>query len=91
MEKKFRDYLRHLDKLDFDVISEEEIWESVGTLQFDSFFQEKMSQTVTSPLTQTVTSPLTHKVYLLSSCSRAALMKPEKSGCGLFGRLLSSG
>ena len=27
MEKRFRDYLRHLDKLDFDVISEEEIWE----------------------------------------------------------------
>ena len=27
MEKRFRDYLRHLEKLDFDVISEEEIWE----------------------------------------------------------------
>ncbi len=27
MEKKFRDYFRHLEKLDFDVISEEEIWE----------------------------------------------------------------
>ena len=27
MEKKLRDYLRHLEKLDFDVISEEEIWE----------------------------------------------------------------
>ena len=27
MEKRFRDYFRHLEKLDFDVISEEEIWE----------------------------------------------------------------
>ena len=27
MEKRFRDYLRHLEKLDLDVISEEEIWE----------------------------------------------------------------
>ncbi len=27
MDKRFRDYLRHLEKLDFDVISEEEIWE----------------------------------------------------------------
>ena len=27
MEKRFRDYLRHLEKLDYDVISEEEIWE----------------------------------------------------------------
>ncbi len=27
MEKRFRDYLRHLEKLDFDVISEEEVWE----------------------------------------------------------------
>ncbi len=27
MDKKFRDYLRHLEKLDYDVISEEEIWE----------------------------------------------------------------
>ena len=33
MEKKFRDYLRHLDKLDFDVISEEEIWEERERLQ----------------------------------------------------------
>lgn len=33
MEKKFRDYLRHLDKLDFDVISEEEIWEEREKLQ----------------------------------------------------------
>ena len=27
MEKRFRDYFRHLEKLDFDVISEEEVWE----------------------------------------------------------------
>lgn len=27
MEKRLRDYIRHLEKLDFDVISEEEIWE----------------------------------------------------------------
>ena len=27
MEKRLRDYLRHLEKLDYDVISEEEIWE----------------------------------------------------------------
>ncbi len=27
MEKKFRDYIRHLEKLDYDVISEEEVWE----------------------------------------------------------------
>ncbi|MCR5671478.1 MAG: hypothetical protein K6G10_10780 [Butyrivibrio sp.] len=27
MEKKYRDYIRHFEKLDFDVISEEEIWE----------------------------------------------------------------
>ena len=33
MEKRFRDYLRHLEKLDFDVISEEEVWEERETLQ----------------------------------------------------------
>ncbi len=33
MEKRFRDYLRHLEKLDFDVISEEEIWEEREKLQ----------------------------------------------------------
>ncbi len=33
MEKRFRDYLRHLEKLDFDVISEEEIWEEREGLQ----------------------------------------------------------
>ena len=33
MEKRFRDYLRHLDKLDFDVISEEEVWEEREKLQ----------------------------------------------------------
>ena len=27
MEKRLRDYLRHLEKLDYDVISEEEVWE----------------------------------------------------------------
>ncbi|RKM61177.1 hypothetical protein D6855_04575 [Butyrivibrio sp. CB08] len=27
MEKRLRDYLRHLEKIDYDVISEEEIWE----------------------------------------------------------------
>ena len=27
MEKKYHDYIRHFEKLDFDVISEEEIWE----------------------------------------------------------------
>ncbi len=27
MDKRLRDYLRHLEKLDFDVISEEEVWE----------------------------------------------------------------
>lgn len=33
MEKRFRDYLRHLEKLDFDVISEEEVWEEREKLQ----------------------------------------------------------
>ena len=33
MEKRLRDYLRHLDKLDFEVISEEEIWEEKETLE----------------------------------------------------------
>ena len=33
MEKRFRDYLRHLEKLDFDVISEEEVWEERERLQ----------------------------------------------------------
>ncbi len=33
MEKRFRDYIRHLEKLDFDVISEEEVWEEREKLQ----------------------------------------------------------
>ena len=33
MEKRFRDYIRHLEKLDFDVISEEEVWEEREMLQ----------------------------------------------------------
>ena len=33
MEKRFRDYLRHLEKLDFDVIFEEEIWEERDGLE----------------------------------------------------------
>ena len=33
MEKRLRDYLRHLEKLDFEVISEEEIWEEKETLE----------------------------------------------------------
>jgi hypothetical protein len=33
MDKKFRDYLRHLEKLDYDVISEEEIWEEKEGLE----------------------------------------------------------
>ena len=35
MEKRFRDYLRHLEKLDYDVISEEEIWEEREKLQLN--------------------------------------------------------
>ncbi len=44
MEKRFRDYLRHLDKLDFDVISEEEIWEEREGLElkFTEIHQEMM-------------------------------------------------
>ncbi|MBE5827223.1 MAG: hypothetical protein E7307_11355 [Butyrivibrio sp.] len=33
MEKRLRDYLRHLEKLDFEVISEEEIWEERERLE----------------------------------------------------------
>ena len=33
MEKRQRDYIRHLEKLDFDVISEEEIWEERERLE----------------------------------------------------------
>ncbi len=33
MDKRFRDYLRHFEKLDFDVISEEEIWEEREALE----------------------------------------------------------
>lgn len=33
MEKRFRDFIRHFEKIDFDVISEEEIWEEREKLQ----------------------------------------------------------
>ena len=33
MEKRFREYMRHLEKLDFDVISEEEVWEEREVLE----------------------------------------------------------
>ena len=33
MDKHLRDYLRHLEKIDYDLISEEEIWEERETLQ----------------------------------------------------------
>ena len=33
MDKPIRDYLRHLENLDFDIISEEEIWEERERLQ----------------------------------------------------------
>jgi hypothetical protein len=35
MEKRFRDYLRHLEKLDLDIISEEEVLEERRKLELE--------------------------------------------------------
>ncbi len=33
MEKRLRDYLRHLEKIDYDLMTEEEVWEEREMLQ----------------------------------------------------------
>jgi hypothetical protein len=54
MEKRFRDYLRHLEKLDLDVISEEEVLEERGKLQMrmDELHDEMMRLLI--PITGTM-------------------------------------
>ena len=47
MEKRYRDYLRHLEKLDFEVLSEEEIFsEREGILLQTSVFHQELMRTM---------------------------------------------
>ena len=38
MEKRFREYLKHFEKLDYDVLSEEEIIDEKGNLELKTAF-----------------------------------------------------
>ncbi|SFQ32793.1 hypothetical protein SAMN04487928_13422 [Butyrivibrio proteoclasticus] len=49
MEKRFRDYLRHLEKLDFEVLSEDEIFsEREGIVMQVTVLHQELMRTLTA-------------------------------------------
>ncbi|MBO6241085.1 MAG: hypothetical protein J6O61_09710 [Butyrivibrio sp.] len=49
MEKRFRDYLRHLEKLDFEVLSEDEVFsEREGIVMQTTVLHQELMRTLTA-------------------------------------------